>query len=197
MPDTRERWRMQLPHWEVTDRPHFVTIRCAGSLPPHVCQRLDEIRRSLRVIAPSSPEFAQLQRRYFLACEKYLDAGNGFAPFTNPKVAAALVATLQQLEGGSRWTVPHFVAMPNHVHLRLKPIGTDSQPLRQTLSQLKGRFARTANLLLQRTGDFWQSEWFDHWSRNDAETEHITGYIRQNPVKAGLVRSWEEYPWVR
>jgi len=197
MADTRERWRMQLPHWEVHDRPHFVTIRCAGSLPTEVCRRLDEIRRTLQAITAHSPEFARLQRRYFLACEKYLDASNGFVPFTNPKVAAALMELLEELETGSHWTVPHFVAMPNHVHLLLEASGTEPQSLRQTLSQFKGRFARTANQLLQRTGAFWQSEWFDHWSRDDAETEHIAEYVRQNPVKAGLVRSWEAYPWVR
>ena len=44
------------------------------------------------------------------------------------------------------------------------------------------------NRLLGRAGDrFWQDEWFDHWSRSADETDRIVHYIRQNPVRAGLV----------
>jgi len=51
--------------------------------------------------------------------------------------------------------------------------------------------------VLQRAGPFWQAEWFDHWVRDDPEQSRIVDYIRQNPVKAGLVSSWEHYPWAK
>jgi hypothetical protein len=35
----------------------------------------------------------------------------------------------------------------------------------------------------------------DHWVRNQSEFEKIRAYIENNPVKAGLVRSPEEFPW--
>ncbi len=197
MAETRERWRAQLPHWEVRDRPHFVTIRCAGSLPEEVRLRLGEIQQTLQTVEPHSPGFAQLQRRYFLACEKYLDAGSGFAPFATPELGELWQETLQSIEPDCGWAVPHWVAMPNHVHFLMAPAGADPLPLRKAVARLKGRFARRANSLLQRTGEFWQSEWFDHWCRDAPETARIIEYIRQNPVKAGLATTWEQYPWVQ
>jgi putative transposase len=63
------------------------------------------------------------------------------------------------------------------------------------MRHFKGRTALVANRILGRTGEFWQSEWFDHWTRDDTETARVTAYIRQNPVKAGLVRQWQDWPW--
>jgi hypothetical protein len=44
-------------------------------------------------------------------------------------------------------------------------------------------------------GRFWQREWFDHWSRSDDEDERTVVYIRNNPVKAGLVKSYQDWPY--
>ena len=46
------------------------------------------------------------------------------------------------------------------------------------------------------TGErFWRRESYDHWGRNPAELRKIIHYIEWNPVKAGLVKDPEEYPW--
>jgi putative transposase len=64
------------------------------------------------------------------------------------------------------------------------------------LKSLEGTTAREANKLLGRTGEpFWQKESYDHWVRDPAEFERIRAYIENNPVKAGLVRLSEQYPW--
>jgi hypothetical protein len=33
--------------------------------------------------------------------------------------------------------------------------------------------------------------------RDDAEWDRSVAYIRQNPVKAGLARTWQEHPWTK
>jgi len=64
------------------------------------------------------------------------------------------------------------------------------------LRRLKGVSAREANQLLGLTGQpFWQAESYDHVVRSQAEFERIEAYIIENPVRAGLARSEEEYPW--
>ncbi len=45
------------------------------------------------------------------------------------------------------------------------------------------------------TGVYWQHETFDHWARDEAEMLRITYYIENNPVKAGLAATAEEYRW--
>jgi putative transposase len=82
--------------------------------------------------------------------------------------------------------------MPNHVHLLLTPKIETSIALRK----LKGTSAREANKLLGLTGQpFWQGESYDHLVRSPEEFERIENYILQNPVRAGLARVPEEYPW--
>jgi REP element-mobilizing transposase RayT len=85
-----------------------------------------------------------------------------------------------------------WVVMPNHVHLLFTPNIEPSVVLRR----LKGASAREANQLLGLTGQpFWQAESYDRLVRSPAEFERIEEYIVQNPVRAGLARSQEEYPW--
>ena len=196
MSDTRERWRLRLPHWEVAGRPHFVTVRCAESLPEEARLRVREVHESLRKIAPASPQFAALQRRYFLLCERYLDAGHGFCPFLDREVCLQVVASLDALPARCGWTVTHFALMPNHVHLLMEP-NASARPLRKVLRGWKWHVARLGNRHFERTGRFWQTDWFDRWSRSDAETVRIRDYIRRNPVKAGLAARWDDHPWTR
>ena len=188
--------RGRLPHWEVEGGRYFVTVRCHDSLPREVVARLQEIQGSVHRVEPKSDEFVRLQRQYFLTMEKFLDAGSGSAPLRRDEAAAALVAAFAALpdEGVS---VPHFAIMPNHWHALLEPAGTESIDLRCVMTRLKGRTSRAVNLALGRSGTLWQREWFDRWMRDDAEWSRCVDYVRLNPVKAGLVRDWQEDPWTR
>ncbi len=82
--------------------------------------------------------------------------------------------------------------MPNHVHLLLTPKIDPAAALRR----VKGASARAANQMLGLTGQpFWQDESYDQLVRSQEEFERVEGYILQNPVRAGLARVQEEYPW--
>jgi len=63
------------------------------------------------------------------------------------------------------------------------------------MKSLKGYTARKANRLLNRTGEFWAHESYDHFVRNAAEWERIEAYILNNPVKAKLIDDWREWKW--
>jgi type I restriction enzyme R subunit/putative DNA methylase len=82
--------------------------------------------------------------------------------------------------------------MPNHVHLLLTPLISGSK----LMQSIKGFTAREANRILGFTGQpFWQAESYDHWVRNDAEFSRIANYIEENPVRARLARSADDYRW--
>lgn len=195
MPVTRERWRHRLPHWEVADVFHFVTIRCANSLPAAARVKVAEIHHSLQETTPATPQFAQLQRQYFRTCEKYLDGDGGFRPFLQKEICQIILAEWKELAVGG-WQVTHYVIMPNHVHFLMKSAGSEVQSMRAVMREFKGRTSRLANKVLGRRGAFWQVDWFDRWMRDAGEVERVVEYLRQNPVKAGLVRKWQNYPWV-
>jgi len=108
-----------------------------------------------------------------------------------PAVANLVIASIRKGTPDD-YLLHTWVVMPNHVHLLLTPKIEASIALRR----LKGASAREANKLLGLTGQpFWQDESYDHLVRSQAEFERIENYILQNPVRAGLARVEEEYPW--
>ena len=89
--------------------------------------------------------------------------------------------------------------MPDHVHLLFLPLRNADGwpfPLVDILQCLKGATAHRINQLLHRSGPVWEEESFDHVLRSDESLKEKCEYIRQNPVKAGLVGRAEDYKWL-
>jgi hypothetical protein len=53
----------------------------------------------------------------------------------------------------------------------------------------KSYSAKEANRILQRSGNFWQREYYDHLIRNERELQRCIQYVLNNPKKAGL-KNW-------
>jgi REP element-mobilizing transposase RayT len=91
------------------------------------------------------------------------------------------------------------VVMPDHVHLLFHPV-RDNQgwtfPLVDILQCLKATTAHRINKLLHRSGPVWEEESFDHVLRSDESLRDKAEYIRQNPVRRGLVKRPEDYRWL-
>jgi putative DNA methylase len=49
--------------------------------------------------------------------------------------------------------------------------------------------------MLVRNGAFWHNESYDHVVRDEGEFERVLLYIRNNPVKAGLVSEGGLWPF--
>jgi REP element-mobilizing transposase RayT len=188
--------RRNLPHWEVEGGRYFITVRCADSLPHEAVLRMAELKRTFERIQPGSPELSALQRRIFRTAETFLDASAGACPLRTAAAAEIVVTEFAALaEVGV--TIPHFTVMPNHWHALLVSHRPTSPSLTEIMKRVKGRTAKRLRQHLGGTGPVWQREWFDHWIRHEAEWERCADYIRQNPVKAGLVSHWSEHPWTR
>jgi len=70
------------------------------------------------------------------------------------------------------------------------------QTLSNILHSWKSFTSNQANKSLHRTGEsFWQAESFDHWIRDDAEHARLVAYVENNPVKARLCKSPEDWKW--
>jgi putative transposase len=109
-----------------------------------------------------------------------------------PDIAQIVVNSVHKGVDLGHYELGAYVVMPNHVHLLIRP----SIAPERLMKSLKGASAREANRVLGRTGEpFWQKESYDHWVRNPSEFQKIRMYIEANPVKAGLVRNPQDYPW--
>ena len=63
------------------------------------------------------------------------------------------------------------------------------------MHSLKGYTARQCNLVLGRTGGFWQHESFDHIIRDEPEFARVINYVLNNPVKEGMVNHSSDWKW--
>src|SRR5262249_16406569 len=63
--------------------------------------------------------------------------------------------------------------------------------LPQLLHSWKSFTASRVNRILQRSGDFWQPEYYDHLIRDEDELVHAIKYTLENPANAGL----EPWQW--
>ncbi|MCZ6774849.1 MAG: hypothetical protein O7D34_00150 [Ignavibacteria bacterium] len=72
--------------------------------------------------------------------------------------------------------------------------GVSTYTLTPIIESLKKFTALQANRLLGRTGPFWQHESYDHVIRDTDELERTISYVTNNPVAAGLIQSWQQWP---
>jgi putative transposase len=88
--------------------------------------------------------------------------------------------------------VGRYVIMPNHVHLFV--CGHESLDLGRWIAALK-RALTQANHWSKDDGRIWQEGFFDHVLRSDESMNAKWEYIVQNPVRAGLVKQEEDWPY--
>ena len=187
-----------IPHGESV----FITYRLAGSIPVDVLLRLlDEKQAVIRRMKSAYLDDAVIvkanydeHKRHFARIDSYLDkAGQGPHWLKIPAVASIIKEGIHRRDGID-YDLHAYCLMSNHVHLLLT-IRHQHRPFHQTLKSLKGYSARRVNELLDRTGQsFWQPESYDHVIRNHEEFKRVVIYILNNPVKAGLVDNWEDWP---
>ncbi len=89
------------------------------------------------------------------------------------------------------------VVMPDHVHW-LFELGS-SRSLSFVVQRFKARSAVAVNRQRGSQGRIWQSGFYDHRLRDEAELREQARYLVANPVRAGMVDSIEAYPfwWCR
>ena len=193
-PETVDFWVGDLPHWEVVDGRYFVTLHLRGAIPEVGWRRIREIAARFHRQEARIPERSlTLSRHIFREMEAWLDRAAPAAQLRNPKLAEMVAEAIVHRQQSGIWNVFQYVIMPSHVHLFFELTGARLKPV---LENFKAWTGGRAGRLLQRDGQrFWQGEWFDHWSRSDEQDERIMEYIRRNPEKAGLVRSYLDWPY--
>jgi REP element-mobilizing transposase RayT len=92
-----------------------------------------------------------------------------------------------------------LLVMPDHVHIIITPLvdamGT-FYSLAEILGSIKGASAHKINRTLGRKGHVWQDESFDQIFRSHENAREKVQYICENPVRKGIARGVQEYPWL-
>jgi putative transposase len=166
-------YRRHLPHLQRGGATYFVTFRLAGSL-------LQEIIRQLK------------EDRKFKIYDHALDNVVTGPTWLKDAGLAKLVYDHILAEASRSYHLDCFTIMSNHVHVVLQPL-VDLR-LDQALRRIKQPTAYHCNKILGRHGAFWQDGSYDHIVRTN-EWERIVYYALMNPVKAGLVSNWRDWPY--
>ena len=200
-PDWRKRWeafrtahregsshhwrsRGYLPHFDGSGIVQAVTFRLFDALPASVLSKWEKELAAL----PEKDREMQLSARI----ADYLDAGHGRCWLRRPEIAGIVEDTLLFFDG-ERYRLLAWCIMPNHVHVVFDMLKDGSLP--EILKSWKGFSAREANLVLGRSGTFWQREYFDRFVRDGPHFENAVRYVEANPVKAGLATKPEDWPF--
>lgn len=73
------------------------------------------------------------------------------------------------------------------------PTKHERSELERIMHSLKLHTARECNRVLRQRGQFWQDESYDHCVRDEEKLERVIQYVEQNPVKAGLAKTAEQW----
>jgi putative transposase len=89
--------------------------------------------------------------------------------------------------------VGFFMIMPDHIHL-FAGFCRESPPLSKWIKALRGDLSKT---LREDEGEVthWEKDFFDHVMRSEESYREKCQYVRQNPVRAGLVERPEDWPY--
>ncbi len=215
-------YRRNLPHFQPPGAAFFVTFRLAGSLPKNVVRQWDRERQWLAHLSETNvTHYDQVKRDFerwwFKKFELVLDGATVGPVWLNDERVASKVAESLHYRDGKVYRLDAFTIMSNHVHTVIKPLPLDES--KSTLSELgpaknelqshhseyyslaaimqslKGYTAHEANQLLDREGEFWAHESYDHCIRDADEWQRIVAYVLNNPLKAGLVQRWQDWKW--
>lgn len=123
---------------------------------------------------------------------EYEDAGHGACYLRRPEIAQLVEGALLYFDG-VRYRLLEWCVMPNHVHVLLEFM--PGHRLADIVRSWKSYTSKQANRILGRTGIFWARDYFDRYIRDEGHLETARHYIRENPAKAGLCKTAEDWPW--
>lgn len=86
-----------------------------------------------------------------------------------------------------------YCLMTNHLHMLAVPV--DDISLSRCIGRTNLLYTQHVNRKYNRSGRLWQNRFFSAIVDTESYLWAVVRYIEQNPVKSGLVRQPEDYPW--
>ncbi len=185
----------KLPHWTQAGATYAVTFRLADSLPATVVESWKRERAEIQQRAEAQnrsltwQERKELLQLYSARVDSVLNSGQGACYLKDERIAGIVQDALEHFHG-EHYELIGWAIMPNHVHVVVRPLG--AHPLPDILHSWKSFTAKQANKVLNRQGQFWQDEYYDHLIRDEEDFHHALQYVLSNPERAGL----PDWPWV-
>jgi putative transposase len=102
--------------------------------------------------------------------------------------AALLASVVERF----RWRCHAYCLMPNHYHLVVE---TPRVKLSRGMHRLNFLYAQSFNDRYDRVGHLFQNRFGARLIESSEYLDDACTYVRMNPVRAGLCRSADDWPW--
>jgi putative transposase len=109
------------------------------------------------------------------------------------RMAKLLLDTIRKYRDAGRFEIHEFVVMPDHLHLLLT-VGAD-MTVERAAQFIKGGFSYRAVRELGIKSEIWQRGFSEVRILTAEDYRTHARYTRENPVRAGLASTPEEYPY--
>ena len=215
--DYKQFYTRNRPHIHPPNSILFITFRLAGSVPKAVLNQYKAERiwfeKEVQKTADEERQvhLLEFQRRWFRRFEEITDRAKDGPMWLAENEIRQIVIDKMIRDDGSAYRLDAFCIMSNHIHLVIKPnisernlvedrssrrlrFVSSEKTLATIMQGVKGSTAYEANKKLGRQGPFWEKESYDRYVRDDAEFHRVVKYTLNNPVKAGLISDWREWP---
>lgn len=112
--------------------------------------------------------------------------------FDNPDIFRLFEGMLLNEANKNVCNAEAYTFMPDHCHILLSGKEVHSDCLRAII-----HFKQQTGYWLSRNKPTikWQKDFYDHILREEEDLVKHTLYILNNPVRAGLVQDWKQYPY--
>ena len=134
--------------------------------------------------------YSQRNSEYFIT----FNTKNRQPIFNDFNIATLFCQQIAISENKHHCTWLAWVLMPDHFH-GLVQLSEGEATLNAVVGQLKGVTAFLINKRLQQKGKLWQSAFYDHGLRREADRVEIARYIVANPLRKNLVKKVRDYPY--
>jgi putative transposase len=102
------------------------------------------------------------------------------------------MARLRRLANELGWTCSQYCLMTTHYHLL---VAASLEQLSSGMQRLQGPYAQQFNVKYARVGHLFQERFHALVVRDELHFARAREYIRNNPVRAGICVTAEEWPW--
>jgi putative transposase len=113
--------------------------------------------------------------------------------FANPIDYEKYLSFLSKYAEEREVAVLAYCLMPNHIHLLVRPSGEET--LAKMMQGVTLCYSKYFNRENGRTGRLWECRYYSTVIDGDRYLWTVTKYIENNPVRAGMVKKPEDYPY--
>jgi putative transposase len=148
-----------------------------------------------KALAAGGAKVAKIARRVRQAGVYFAttDTWERHAVFINTDLARIVVEQIVSCRDRGFYRLHAFVLMPEHLHILLTP--GDETSIERAMQMIKGGSSHRIGIEKPQAFVVWHRSFHDRWIREAEQFWQAKSYIEQNPVKARLVETAEQYAW--